>query len=160
MRRIDDLIAALSHVTDPGARDAAQQLAEAVLDIHGLALARLMALLAEHDDTRQLLHRLAEDEQIRTVLLLHGLHPDDPATRVGKALQRLGARLAAAGLEARLTYAAAGTASIHILGGSSAPEALRREVEEVIVNAAPDLDEVAIEWADPIHAADAPELAG
>ncbi|MGE5269508.1 MAG: hypothetical protein ACM3JG_07530 [Thiohalocapsa sp.] len=147
LRRIDELVAGLAHLADPAAREAARNLAEAVLDMHGLALARIIAVLAADEQGRRLMQALAGDEQVKAVLLLYGLHPDDPETRLRQALAALTPRLGAEGAAARVAYNA-GTGGIAVRVFGAASEALRREIEEAIVNAAPDLDEVAVEWLD------------
>jgi len=157
LRRIDERLAALGHIADPGAREAARELVEAVLDLHGLALARVMALAAA--DSPGLLDRFAQDEQIKAVLLLYGLHPQDPAARIEATLAALRPRFAALGAEVELVRVTATAASVRVTGCGD-QEDLRREVEEAIANAAPDLDEMAIHWAEPREAAPAPALAG
>ena len=148
LRRIDDLVTGLGHIADPAARDSARELLEAILDLHGLALARMMAAVATTEEGRNLLARFAQDEQIKAVLLLHGLHPEDPETRLRHALAILQPRLDEAGIAARLGRATANGASVRISGDPVGAERLRQQIEEAIVNAAPDLDEIAIDWPD------------
>jgi hypothetical protein len=159
LRRINDLVAALGHIADPAARESARELVEAVLDLHGLALARIMAITAGAEDG-VLLDRLAQDEQIKAVLLLYRLHPDDPATRIRQALDRLGPRLAAAGVTAELARVTGNAAAVRVSGGTDIAEDLRREIEEAVANAAPDLDEIAVEWLEVPHAMAAAAAAG
>ena len=144
LRHIDDLVAGLSNLPDPAGRDTARALLEAVLDLHGLALARIMAIVAEAGEGGALLDRLGADEQVRAVLLLYGLHPEDSAARIRRALERLRPRLAAAGATAELARVSARAAIVRLVGGAVAAE-LRQEVEEAMVDAAPDLDEIAVE---------------
>jgi hypothetical protein len=160
LRRIDDLVTGLSHVEDPVARDAARELVEAILDMQGLALARIMVALAAAEGGRAIMERLAQDEQVKSALLLYGLHPDDPQTRIRQAIAALGPRLGALGVAVELGRVTANTASIRVIGDAGQSEPLRREIEEAIVNAAPDLDEVAIEWLEPQDAVEAAALAG
>jgi hypothetical protein len=145
LRRIEDLVAGLSHIADPAARESARRLLEAVLDLHGLALARIITMLAASGDGSELLRRLAEDEQVKAVLLLYGLHPEEPRARIRRALERLRPKLAAAGIAAELVRVTATAAALRLIGGRAA-ETLRREVEEAVGNAAPDLDEITVDW--------------
>ena len=46
-----------------------------VLDLHGIGLARLLAVIARSDEGETLVARLIDDDHIRAMLLLHGLHP-------------------------------------------------------------------------------------
>ena len=154
LRRIDDLVTAFGHIADPAARDSARELLEAVLDLHGLALARIMAAVAASKDGQQMLADLGQDEQIKAVLLLYGLHPDDPETRLRRALAAMQPRLDQAGLAVRLGRVTAKTASLRISGAPATAERLRQEIEEAVVNAAPDLDEITIDWPDGADARD------
>jgi hypothetical protein len=148
LRRIDDLVGGLSHVADPAARESARQLLEAVLDLHGLALARIMAVIAGAEDGRELLARLGDDEQVNAVLLLYGLHPEEPLVRLRRVLEQLQSKLAAHGVTAELVRVNATGSLARLTASAGLPETIRREVEDAIGNAVPDLDEVAVEWLD------------
>jgi hypothetical protein len=64
LRRIDALATALDQVSDPGAREAARELLELVLDLYGLALARTLAIVVCAEDGRVLIERLAQDVRL------------------------------------------------------------------------------------------------
>jgi hypothetical protein len=123
-------------------------LLEAVLDLHGLALARIMSAVASAKDGKELLAGFAEDEQIKAVLLLYGLHPEDPETRLHRALAGLQPRFDQAGIVVKLGRVTAKAASLRVSGDPLAAERLPQEIEQAIVNAAPDLDEIAVDWHD------------
>lgn len=149
LRRIETLVAALDELRDPAAREPARELLERVLDLHGLALARVLAIVAAAGG-RRLLDEFVEDDQVRAVLLLHGLHPHTAEERVRRAVEGLRPRLGAASV--RLAIVEAGAASVRLRverrggnGSTPADRELRREIEETIVEAAPDLDEIMIE---------------
>jgi hypothetical protein len=159
LRHIDDLAAALSHIPDPTAREMARELVEAVLDLHGLAMARIMTMAAAAEGGRALIQSFAEDAQVRALLLLYGLHPDNAETRVRRALEELRPRLADAGIEVGLTRIVAGTAWLRVSGAVLHAGALRHDIEKAAVDAAPDLDEIVIEGLDGSEAAAAPSFA-
>ena len=148
LRRIDDLVAGLSHIADPAAREAARQLLEAVLDLHGLALARIMAVVAGAEDGRDLLARLGDDEQVKAALLLYGLHPEEPRVRIRRALEGLQPTLAAHGVTVEVVRVTATGSVVRLIATGIMPEAPRREIEDAIGNAAPDLDQITVEWLD------------
>jgi len=148
LRRIDELVAALGHAADPMARETARELVETVLDINGIALARIMARLSAGEGGRALADALARDEQVKALLLLYGLHPDDPETRMRHALAAMRERLEAAGVAVALGRVTANTASLRVTGDLGQDPALRREIEGALTDAAPDLDEIAIEWGE------------
>lgn len=147
LRRIDELVARLNHIPSPTARDAARELLEVVLDLHGQALARMMAIFAARGDVA-LLDKLAQDEAVRALLLLYGLHPDDPATRIRRALKVLRPRFDAAGIGVVLIHVTGRRAAVQVSGTVDGVEELRREIEQVIADAAPDLDETVVEGLD------------
>jgi len=136
--RIEALIQALDELADPAARAPAQELLQCVLELHGAGLARLLELIAEGAESERLLYSLKQDERVRSLLLLHGLHPETLEQRVRKAIdgQRLrvqSIRVELIGLEedvVRLRY-------IESAKGSSAAS-VRRVVEEAILEVAPD----------------------
>ncbi|GGT20603.1 hypothetical protein ACFFV7_14535 [Nonomuraea spiralis] len=66
----------------------AVELAQALLDLYGEGLTRIMA--AADDD---LAARLADDDVVAHLLLLHDLHPIDVRTRVEDALRGTGAEV-------------------------------------------------------------------
>lgn len=149
LHRIDTLASALDQVADVGARAAARELLQLVLDLHGLALARSLAIIASAENGRELVDRLAEDEQVRAALLLHGLHPEPIEERVGKAIERLQPQLGMLGCRVRLIKVGAGTVRLR-LEGAHGPEGLRalglrQQIEAAIIDEAPDLDDIVIE---------------
>lgn len=149
LRRIDALATALDQVCDPGTREAARELLELVLDLHGLALARTMAIMASAEGGRELLERLAQDETVRAALLLHGLHPESIEERVRKAVERLRPQLEVLGCRVRLVETTAAVARLRV-EGAHGPEAsrelgLRQRIETAIFDAAPEIDEIVIE---------------
>ncbi|MEV3980440.1 hypothetical protein [Nonomuraea sp. NPDC049758] len=73
-----------------GAEPPAVELAQALLDLYGEGLTRIMA--AADDD---LAARLAADDVVAHLLLLHDLHPIDVRTRVEDALRGTGAEVLA-----------------------------------------------------------------
>ena len=65
-----------------------------VVDLYGGGLERIVAIVGEDtgedgSTAEPLLRRLADDQLVASLLVLHGLHPDDLATRVQKALVRV-----------------------------------------------------------------------
>ncbi|CAM4399281.1 IscR-regulated protein YhgI [Mycobacterium basiliense] len=67
------------------AHDRAQQLVREVVGLYGAGLERIMGSL--HDPA--LAERLAADDLVASLLLVHGLHPHDLHRRVSDALQRV-----------------------------------------------------------------------
>ncbi|SPM37525.1 hypothetical protein MRAB57_5372 [Mycobacterium rhizamassiliense] len=70
----------------PAAHERAQRLVREVVELYGAGLQRIMALSA---DTPGLAERLATDDLLASLLLVHGLHPHDTRRRVADALDRV-----------------------------------------------------------------------
>jgi hypothetical protein len=147
LRKIEELITTLDSLPETRPRDVARELLEAVLDFHGLALARMTAVIAASGHGEDILETMAGDDRIAAALLLHGLHPETPEVRVRRAVKALAPTLRSQGADLYLTEVAGGVARFKLrIPGASRDEAtmMRRQVEEAIVEAAPDLDEIAI----------------
>ena len=80
-----------------------REIVQAVLDLHGAGLERILGHLADAGDRRRVLDACARDEVVGGLLLLHGLHPLDLEERV---LQRAGAGAALPPLARRRRRAA------------------------------------------------------
>lgn len=154
LRQLEELIGRLDQLKDPAAREPARELVELILDLHGVALARLMSIVAGADGGATILARLAEDGQVRPLLLLHGLHPEDVETRVRRAAERLRPHLGVHGLRLEVVQIASGTARLRLLPSEGATVkasllwTLPMEIEGAIVEAAPDIDNVVIDGLD------------
>jgi hypothetical protein len=138
---ITQLVERVRSWPDAGARDTALQLAQAILELHGEALARLLALLPSGDGG-ELIERLAADPQIGRVLLLHDLHPLDLAARVRKALDNSALRNSAEKIE--LLSTDEGVVRVRVEHGHN----VRAVLEQTIWEAAPDAREVIVEGGD------------
>jgi len=139
--QISQLVEQVRALPDTRARDTAIQLAQAILDLHSEALARLLALLPFEADS-QLIERLADDPKIGGVLLLHDLHPLDLAARVRKALDSPTLRNAAQKIEMLSTEE--GVVRVRVEHGHH----VRAALEQLIWEAAPDARQVIVEGDD------------
>jgi Fe-S cluster biogenesis protein NfuA/nitrite reductase/ring-hydroxylating ferredoxin subunit len=82
--RIEQLLAGLRAGRE---KETAEELVRLLVEMYGEGLARVVALLGRHHPA--LVDRLAEDDLLESLLLLHGLHPLDVDTRVQQALDRV-----------------------------------------------------------------------
>jgi len=85
MARIDELVGELAGLPDDGPRALAEELIGTILELHGDALRDVLELASTHSGGA-LLDALAADELVRSVLLIHDLHPVSLRTRVEQAL--------------------------------------------------------------------------
>lgn len=155
LRHLEDLIESLDQVQDPAARESARELVELILDLHSVALARLIAVVTGSEGGATILARLAEDDRVRPLLLLHSLHPEDVETRVRRAAERLRPHLGVLGLRLEIVRIDNGKARLQVRPSDGATVkasllwTLPMEIEAAIVEAAPDIEEVVIDGLDP-----------
>ena len=163
-RRLGELIEALDKHPDPAASGPARELVALVLDLHALGLARLMAVLGRADGREAIIARLLEDEHVRALLLLHGLHPEDMETRVRRCAERLRPHLGVHGLRLEVIDVAGGTVRVRVHGADAGIRApllwtLPGEIEDAIVEAAPDAERIVVEGLDIARQPGAPQAA-
>ena len=141
VRRIDELIDRVGELPDP---EPALELVRALLDLYGEALERI---LAAADD--RLADRIADDDLVTHLLLLHDLHPLGVADRVERAVRRAAPgggtyvhQVEVDGDLARVRLRRGGC-------GGGAAEDLAAVLEEAVRNAAPEIDRVEVEEVPP-----------
>jgi hypothetical protein len=102
---------------------------------------------------------------VRAMLLLHGLHPDDFETRVRQAVDRLRPHLGVYGLRLDVVEIARSTVRLRVHGSGAATIkaplvwTLPGEIEDAVVEAAPDVDRILIDGLDLQEAAAAARAA-
>jgi hypothetical protein len=121
LRRIEALTDRLDRVADPQAREAAHELLGLMLDLHGLALARLVSVVAAVADSAAS-DALIADPYVCAILLLHGLHPRDAQTRLDQVIADMQPQWQERGFHVGLLGISAGTARVRLYkNGSSEP---------------------------------------
>ena len=136
VRRIEDLVRRLGQIPDRESREIAQSLMESILELHGAGLERMMNIVFESGDSgKTAIRRFAGDGLVASLLVLHGLHPDDIETRVQQALSKIHGNTELLGVfegvvRVRLTGTACG---------------LKDSVEAALREAVPDAAEIIIE---------------
>jgi len=152
MQRVEALVRALESAPDPRLRADAQELVRALMDLHQAGLARVIeAILHSRESGDGLIARLAEEDLVSSMLLLHGLHPVDLETRVRRAVDGLDAVLRKNSAQVEIISIEAG--AVHLrLSSTSSPAtcgsslaAARQRVEDAVYQAAPDLAALEIE---------------
>lgn len=148
-QRIDALLVA-SAAHGAVARERAEELLRLVTDLYGAGLERLLEIL--HDAGRLdagVLAEIAGDDLVASLLLVHGLHPHDLATRVGRGLDAVRPGLQEQGVDVDLVGIDAGTVRLRLVGavGGCSVAALRQAVEAAVEATAPDAAAVRVEVA-------------
>jgi Fe-S cluster biogenesis protein NfuA len=143
--RVEELIAKLEASTDPAVRAGVRELVQGLMDIHGAALEKMMEIISRVDDP--VMHAVADDPLVSSLLLLYGLHPDDLDTRVSRAVEKMRQYLRKHGGEIRDVSINESKVTVRLdaSGCHSTSHALRTTVEDAIRVAAPDVVDVQIE---------------
>ena len=89
VRRIGELVQRIDQIPDLEAREIAGELMQSILALHGAGMERMMELADDVGQAGQaLIRRFASDSLVGSLLVLHGLHPDDLETRVRQILAK------------------------------------------------------------------------
>ena len=148
--RVDSLLEELETLPDPLARQTATEVVEALLDLYGEGLARLVGYVAENDGGA-LAEALAGDELVAHLLLLHGLHPMPLAARVQQALDGVRPYLDSHGGDVELLGVDEGVVRLRLEGScSGCPSSavtLKHAIEDAIHKAAPDIERIEADGA-------------
>ncbi len=122
-----------------------EELLEAIVRLYGAGLRRALEITATGsalDPT--VADRLASDELVSSLLLLHGLHPVPAAERVERAIEALGQRLAGDAVVTLVGLGDDGVVRVRVEAGEDrrcgfSAAALGRAVEQAILEAAPEI---------------------
>ena len=88
--RVQELVVRLEALDDSQARETAHELLDAMLELYGGGLERILeALDAAGEPGAKVKHALAADGVVSSLLMIHGLFPIPLETRVGEALDRV-----------------------------------------------------------------------
>lgn len=149
-RRIEELIDALEALDDPRAREQTQELLRVILELHLAGLTRLMEIMrGTGDQGRAIVEAAAQDRQVSPMLLLHGLHPKDMTLRVQQAVEDMDPLLRAHGIRIQIVEITGDALQLrlsgHWTGQKLQVNALARDIEEAILDKAPELTKVMIQ---------------
>jgi Fe-S cluster biogenesis protein NfuA/nitrite reductase/ring-hydroxylating ferredoxin subunit len=148
--RIEALIQEVAAFPDPRARATTEELVQALLDMYGEALARMLDLTYESQAAgNDLIELFAQDDLLGSLFLLHDLHPIDIETRVAQALVEVRPYLQSHGGNVELLRVEDGVAYLRLEGSCHGCPAstitLKLAIEEAIYRAAPDLNGLQVE---------------
>jgi Fe-S cluster biogenesis protein NfuA len=146
MRRIEDLVRRLEQIADIESREIAEQLMQAVLDLHGAGLEKIMKLVFESGTGGEaIIRRFAGDGLVSSLLVLHGLHPDDLETRVRQVLTKMPGHT-------ELVSVMDGVVRVRLsAGGCGSGENDEESIKAMLRNAIPDLTDVIVQPSAPLN---------
>ena len=145
--RVEGLLGELRSLADPAARAAAEEAVRLLVELYGAGLERVVELAGNGPGGTELLDRLAADELIGSLLVVHGLHPLSTEERVQRALDKVRPYLGshAGGIEL-LGVDDDGVAHLRLQGScSGCPSStmtLKLAIEDAIHKAAPDVERI------------------
>lgn len=154
--RIEALLEA-SAAAGPLARERAEELVRLVVELYGAGLERVLEIVHEGGGLGPaVLDRLADDDLVASLLLVHGLHPYGVPDRVERALAKVRPYLGSHGGNVELLDVSDdGVVRLRLLGScdgcASSSDTLQLAVRGAIEAAAPEI--VRIDVADPPTAA-------
>jgi Fe-S cluster biogenesis protein NfuA/nitrite reductase/ring-hydroxylating ferredoxin subunit len=140
-RRLEEI----EQLADVASRERTTEVVQALLDLYGAGLERIVEEIAARDDGH-LAEALAGDELVSHLLLLHGLHPIALEERVLGALEEVRPYLESHGGNVELLALEEGVARLRLEGScSGCPSStmtLKLAIENAIHKAAPEIHEV------------------
>jgi Fe-S cluster biogenesis protein NfuA len=147
--RIEHLLDRLKSDLEPGAWLAVEEVMRLLTDLYGAGLERTLDLadevLGDEPVGDRLFERLLADELVASLLIVHGLHPDELGRRVEQALESVRPYLAShgGGVELLGVDEGPGIVQLRLLGSCdgcpSSSATLRDAVENAIHEAAPEI---------------------
>ena len=146
--RIEELLGHLESTLDARAWEEVQDVVSLVTELYGGGLARILELAPEEIDLRE---RLADDDLVASLLVLHDLHPLSLDDRVRRALDSVRPYLGSHGgdVEVLEVDGDAGVVSLRMLGScdgcASSSVTLELAVQAAIEEAAPEITRIDVE---------------
>jgi Fe-S cluster biogenesis protein NfuA/nitrite reductase/ring-hydroxylating ferredoxin subunit len=148
--RVQQLSASLESLDDPAARELADQLVAAVVQMYGAGLGRIVELLTAAGPAGEALRdELAADGVVASLLLIHDLYPVPLEERVAQALERVRPYMESHGGDVELLGVVDGVAHLRLNGSCRSCRAssatLELAVRQALEEMAPDLHGMEVE---------------
>ncbi len=152
LQRLDALLQGVERLGDPEARSNVRETVQAILELHGAGLERILYHLdAAGDAGASARDACVGDEVVGGLLLLHGLHPLDLEARVLQALDQVRPFLRSHGGNVELLSLTDGVVRLRLQGNChgcpSSAVTMKQTIEEAILARAPDAIDLQVEGA-------------
>jgi Fe-S cluster biogenesis protein NfuA/nitrite reductase/ring-hydroxylating ferredoxin subunit len=157
--RIETLLGRVSTWTDQKARAEAEDLVREMMDLYGGAVERLLEIVHDQSGSasERIFNALGADTLVSSVLILHGLHPQDVESRVVQALDTVRPYLASHGGDVTLLGIEQDVVRLRLEGScQSCPSStvtMKLAVERAIEEAAPEIARIEVEGVEEAAAA-------
>ncbi|MGW7356865.1 NifU family protein [Streptomyces sp. NPDC054802] len=151
--RTEESLAALDSLPDHRSAAHAQDAVRALVELYGECIARIVGHL---EDWPEAARRLADDELVSHLLLVHDLHPDPPETRVGAVLEETRSALADQGGDVELLGLEGAVVRLRLTEGGggggcgcSSGESAKDALRTAVLGRVPEIERVDIETVQP-----------
>jgi Fe-S cluster biogenesis protein NfuA/nitrite reductase/ring-hydroxylating ferredoxin subunit len=150
LERVQRLSERVERLDDPEARDAAQQLVAAILEMHGAGLATIGGVLDEAGPAGEAAKaKLIADPVVASLLLIHDLYPVPLEQRVGEALEEVRPYMESHDGNVELLGVEDGVVRLRLAGSCdgcpASASTLELAIKEALEKAAPDLAGLEVE---------------
>jgi Fe-S cluster biogenesis protein NfuA len=150
LQHLDTLLQEAERLADPAARGRLREIVQAILDLHGVGLERLLEHVAQAEEAgRGIFDACAKDDVVGGMLLLHGLHPLDVDERVRQALDSVRPYLRTHGGNVELIEVRDGVVRLRLEGSChqcpSSSVTMQQTIEEAVYGRAPEVTVVEVE---------------
>lgn len=148
--RIEALVEAIEKSADADAREKTREVVGTLLELHGAGLKRIFELLSTVENPgKTVLDRCLEDDLVRSLLLLHELHPENLEQRVREALARVRPYLQSHGGDVELLEVSPAGVRLRMEGSCqgcpSSAVTMRDTIERAVYEVAPDAAPIEVE---------------
>lgn len=161
--RIETLLAEVRALGDPRARETAEELVRLLAELYGAGIERMLEIVDEAG-AGELFDRFAQDDLVASLMILHGLHPQDLESRIAGALERVRPILGSHGGDVRLLGVEEGVVRLRLEGNChgcpSSTVTMKLAIERAIEEAAPEVARIEVEGAVEMTAETGPAPAG
>jgi Fe-S cluster biogenesis protein NfuA len=150
MERLEALIHEIEGFTDPAAREIAEEVIQALLELHSSGIEKMLeTVIAAGEAGQPIIDEIATDDMTRHLLLLHGLHPVALEDRVRQALDRVRPYMASHGGYVEMRGVVDGVVHLRLEGSChgcpSSLLTLQLSIEKEIMDLAPDVVGIEVE---------------
>jgi Fe-S cluster biogenesis protein NfuA/nitrite reductase/ring-hydroxylating ferredoxin subunit len=150
LERVQRLSERVDRLEDPEARDAAQELVAAILEMHGVGLATIGVVLDEAGSAGEAAKaKLVADPVVASLLLIHDLYPVPLEQRVAEALEEVRPYMESHDGNVELLGVEDGVVRLRLAGSCdgcpASASTLELAIKEALEKAAPDLAGLEVE---------------
>jgi Fe-S cluster biogenesis protein NfuA/nitrite reductase/ring-hydroxylating ferredoxin subunit len=150
LERVQRLSERVERLDDPEARDTAQELVAAILEMHGAGLATIGGVLDEAGPAGEVAKaKLVADPVVASLLLIHDLYPVPLEQRVGEALEEVRPYMESHDGNVELLGVEDGVVRLRLAGSCdgcpASASTLELAIKEALEKAAPDLAGLEVE---------------